>query len=100
MMAGRGRAERRGDLEPAAARHLDVEQQQIGRQLGDALDRLDAVLGLADDLDVGFAGQQLAQPIARRLLVVHEQRADHAGARLIDAATRARRRRRPGAPPR
>ena len=47
--------QRRRDFEPGAARHLDVEEHQVGRQARDALHRLLAVLGLADDLHVGHS---------------------------------------------
>ena len=73
MMAGRGRAERRRHFEAAAAGHLDVEQDEIRGQLRDPLDRLHAVLGLADDLDRRVRRQQLPQPLSRRLFIVHEQ---------------------------
>ena len=70
-------AERRGDVEAAGAGHLDVEQHQIGRQLGDLLRRLHAVFRFADDFDVGMRAQQLLQPLARRLLVVDDQCPNH-----------------------
>ena len=38
-----------GRLEPVDARHLDVEDRQVGLQLADQLDRLVAAAGLADD---------------------------------------------------
>ena len=44
-----------------------------------SLHRLFAVLRLADDFDVGHFRQQTPQPLARRLLVVHEQRANLRG---------------------
>ena len=50
---------------------------QIGRELAHPLDRLHTVLGFAHELDIGLAGQQLPQPIARGLFVVDEENADH-----------------------
>ena len=70
-------AQRRGDIEAARAGHLNVEQHQIRRQLGDPLGRLHAVVGLADDLHIGMRGEQLPQPLTRRLFIVHEQGANH-----------------------
>jgi hypothetical protein len=64
-------AERRGHFETAAAGHLNVQQHQIGHELGDSFDRLHTIFGFANDLDIVDAGQQLAEPIARRLLVVN-----------------------------
>jgi hypothetical protein len=69
-------AERSRDVKTAGAGHLDVEQHEIGRQLGDPFSSLDAVPGIADDLDVGVRGQQLPQPLTRGLFVVHEQCSD------------------------
>jgi hypothetical protein len=56
---------------------LDVEQDQVGRVLGDPFGRLDAVACLADDGDIGMRRQQLLQPLARRLFVVDQERANH-----------------------
>ena len=66
-------AERRDDVEPGAAGHLDVEEDHVGGQRLDALQRLDAVFGLAHDLDVAALGEQLAQAAAGRRLVVDDQ---------------------------
>jgi hypothetical protein len=65
-------AERGRDVESGGARHLDVQEDDVRRDLGDALRRLAAVLGLAGDLHVGMRRQQLPQPRPRRLLIVHE----------------------------
>ena len=64
-------AQRRRDVEPARARHLDVEQHEIGRELGDPFRGFNTVAGFADHFDVGMRAQQLLQPLARRLLVVN-----------------------------
>jgi hypothetical protein len=46
-------------------------------QLGDLFRRLHAIIRFADDFDIGMRAEQLLQPLARRLLVVDHQRADH-----------------------
>src|SRR5205823_12734167 len=51
-------------------RHLDVEQQQVGRELRGCLDRLEAVGALGDNLDVSVLGQQLAQNPSRELFII------------------------------
>jgi hypothetical protein len=48
----------RGD--PVEHRHLDVEDHQVGPQLGGQRDGLLAVLGLADDVRVNPSGGALA----------------------------------------
>jgi hypothetical protein len=48
-----------------------------GRRLSGAGDRLGAVAGLADDLDVGLGAQDHAKARAHEPLVVGEQDADH-----------------------
>ena len=55
---------------------MNVEEDEIRRELLNPLERLHAVLGFADDLDVVAGPEQLPQPVARRLLVVHEKRAN------------------------
>ena len=72
-----GRSQRRCDIESAGAGHLDVEQDQIRRQLGNSLGRLEAILGFTDDLDVAVGAEQLPQPLSGGLLVVHQHGANH-----------------------
>ena len=62
--------------EPVEVGHLDVEEHQVRRLRPDQVDRLAPVAGLAGDLDVLLAPEQLGEPTARRLLVVDDQRAD------------------------
>ena len=57
-------------LEAVELRHLHVEQQQIGLQLGHRLDRLEAVGALGDDLDAGIAARYSRSTAARQLFVV------------------------------
>ena len=52
--------------------HPDVHQHDVGRQLVDELDRLDAVRGLADDLEV-FAAQQGGERTTEAVVVVHDE---------------------------
>ena len=63
-------------VEPVELRHLDVEHQQIGFQLGGGLHGLETVRALGHDLDVGDARQPLAQDAARKRLVVHNHDAN------------------------
>ena len=62
-----------GDLEAILARHLDVEDRQVGKQLTDKFDRPVAVTGLADDL-VALLLEGLAQvhPDDRLVLGDHD----------------------------
>jgi hypothetical protein len=59
-------------LEAVELGHLDVEEEEIGAQLGRGLDRLEPVGALRDDLDVGMRGEVLADEPARQLLVVDD----------------------------
>ena len=67
-------AERRGDVESGAAGHLDVQEDDVGGERLDPFQRLDAVLGLSDHLDVRAFGEQLLEPAPRRRLVVDDER--------------------------
>ena len=62
-----------GRLEAVHARHADVHQQHVGVELGGHFHRLGAVGGLADDGIAADVGDQLAQPLARQFLVIHDQ---------------------------
>ena len=77
MTAGRScGVQAREHAEAVEARHLHVEQDQVGLLLGDRLDRLEAVAALADDLDVRLVLQPVAHPLAGQRLVVHDQSPD------------------------
>ncbi len=67
-------------LDPVGARHADVHQDDVGREARGEPRRLLAVLGLADDLEVGLALEDDAEAAADERLVVREQDPDHAGA--------------------
>jgi len=60
-------------LEPAQARHLDVEEHDIRLMSVDGLERLDAVCGLANDLHIPDLVELVAQLLAGQLLIVHDE---------------------------
>ena len=62
-------------LEAGQPRHLHVEEHDVGLQPLDRRQRFDAVAGLADDLDAADLAEQVAELVARQLLVVDEDRA-------------------------
>jgi hypothetical protein len=62
-------------LEAAQLRHLDVEEQQIGRELGHDLDRLEPVSALPHHLDVRMLAEKLPHDRARQRLVVDDHHA-------------------------
>ena len=59
-------------LEAGQPRHLHVEKHHVGLQPVDRRQRLDAVASLSDDLDAADLSEQVAQLVARQLLVVHD----------------------------
>ena len=67
---------RRAASEPVELGHPDVHQHDARLQAGRLLDGLAAVGGLADDVDVGLAGQQHAEAAADHRLVVGDQDPD------------------------
>ena len=64
-----------GQLEPGQTGHLDVEEHEVGRVAADRVDRFEAVAGLGDDLDAAHLVEDVAQLLARQLLVVDDHRA-------------------------
>ena len=61
------------DGETVFFRHAEVEQKNIGLQLGKQLDALGAILRFADDGDVLIAINEFAEAIAKdRVIVGHE----------------------------
>ncbi len=81
-------AEQLEHLEAVELRHLDVEEQQVGGEVVHGLDRLEAVLALADDLEAARALEILAQHRARRLLVVHDHDAQRRAGRAALGSSR------------
>jgi hypothetical protein len=69
----------RQHVEPREARHLDVEEHQVGMQLGDRGQCLAAVRALARDLDVRRVLQAQLQPAARERFVIDDDGADAHG---------------------
>ena len=62
-------------LESGQPGHLHVEEDEVGLQPLDRVERLDAVAGLADHLDAPDLPEQVSQLVAGQLLVVDEHRA-------------------------
>src|SRR5690606_30519833 len=95
--AGHGRADPLGGRDAAAAGHLDVEQRDVGPlRRGDG-DRLLAVAGLADDLDVGLQPEQRGERAPYHALVLGQHHSDHP-ASSAPAGTWTRRRKPPSGP--
>ena len=67
-------------LDPVDDRHADVHQHDVGPSALDQRDRLGAVGGLADDLDVVAGVEDHAEAAAHERLVVGDQDADAHGA--------------------
>ena len=61
-------------LEGVAAGHLHVQEHQLG--LAEQRQRVAPVAGLADQPDLGIAGEQAAQHRPRQRLIVDDQHAD------------------------
>ncbi len=68
-------------LDPVELGHADVHQDDVGLQPLGLLDRVEAVGGLADDLEVILGVEDHAEPGADERLVVSDQQA-HAQTRL------------------
>jgi len=64
---------RRGD--PVESRHTHVQDDQVGRELLNPIDRLLTVCGLADDLEAGVRREQCAYCATRALPIVCDQQA-------------------------
>ena len=60
-------------LQPIHARHGDVHHHHVGAQGNGLRQSLDAVTGLAHDLDVGFLLQQRLETNADNHVIVHQQ---------------------------
>jgi hypothetical protein len=70
-----------GGLDPVQPWHAHVHQHHVGPQPAGQLDRLDAVDGLADHLDVGLGLKDEAKAAPDQGLVVGDEHPDpsHAG---------------------
>ena len=62
-----------GRLDPAGRRQRQVHEDDVRRGLEGAIDRRPAVVGLADDLEVRLALQDVADPDAEQRVVVDDQ---------------------------
>ena len=62
-------------LEAIELRHLDVEENKVGRKFVDGLDGFEAVAALGRDFDFGMGGKEFAKIAARQFFVVDENRA-------------------------
>ncbi len=69
-----------GRLDPVEVRHADVHEDDVGHRLPVALERLDAVGRLGDDLQVGLGVEDHAEAGADECLVVHHEEPDHVAA--------------------
>ncbi len=65
-----------GRLDPVEHGHTDVHQDDVRIHTGRFSDRIEPVLGLGHDLDVGFLGEQHAQSRPHHRLVVDQEYAD------------------------
>jgi len=61
------------DTEAVEAGHVDIEQDQVGRELFDRVHRIDAVAGLADDDHIASGGECGPHTLANERFVVDEQ---------------------------
>ena len=71
--------QRPAGLDPAAARHPDVHQDDVRQRLPGLADGFLAVTGLADQLDVGLGLQHHLQAAPEQRMVIDDQRADGLG---------------------
>ena len=61
-----------GHLEAGQAGHLHVQEDHVGLQPTDGLERLDAVTGLADELDAADLTDQVDELVPGELFIVDE----------------------------
>jgi hypothetical protein len=73
-------AHERGRFHTGEPRHLDVEEDDIGRRVARKSERRDRVLGLADDVDAVLA-EEVPQLRPGGRLVVDDQGADGTSSR-------------------
>ena len=64
-----------GGTQAVAAGHLDVEHDQIGLERRHLGERLVAIAGAADHLDILDVREQAGEAIERERLVIHQQHA-------------------------
>jgi hypothetical protein len=66
-------------LEAGLARHADVEDREVDVALEPALDRLGAVDGLGDDLEIGLGVEDELQPLPDDRVIVGDENAGDEG---------------------
>jgi hypothetical protein len=62
-------------LDAALHRHDQVEQQNVGPQIGDHANRFTTVARLADDAHIRIRFEQVAQRLAEQRVIVREEHA-------------------------
>jgi len=78
-----------GQLQAVQARHLDVEEDNLGRQLVDQAQRLDAVGGTAGDLQFGPGERQLPGQVVEQVrFVVGDQGTEGDGITSVKGSSR------------
>src|SRR6476661_781397 len=85
-----GPADYPGRFQPVQMRHPDVHQDDVGPFLPGQRDRLGAVAGLADDLEVRRGINEHPEAAAHERLVVGHQDPDHLGTCAIGKQARTR----------
>ena len=65
---------------PGHARHAHVDEHEVGDELDDAVDRVDAVAGLADHLDVGLVFEHEPHAAPEQRVRIGEQDANRGSA--------------------
>jgi hypothetical protein len=57
-------------------RHLDIHQDDVGRQLSDLFDGLIAVARLSNDKDIWKSGKKIVDHLAKITMVISDQNPD------------------------
>jgi glutathione synthase/RimK-type ligase-like ATP-grasp enzyme len=61
------------DAETVEAGHLNVEEDEIRRMFLDESESFDAILALADKMDLGETFQQVSEFVARGFFVINDE---------------------------
>ena len=64
------------NIEPCKFWHLDIEEDQVGLVFAESFDGLKAVGALGENFDFSMSGKKLARDVARKLFIVHNERAN------------------------
>src|SRR6185437_7844771 len=75
---GYGLAQRRRGVQPGHARHLDIEQRDVGFRLDRRRNNRVAGADLGDDFNVGLEAEQERERAAHHALILGKQYAYHA----------------------